>query len=581
MGFESGPNPPARLCPSADSSPPARLLATRPCCGPGPERRPVLGEAPRFHTQAKGKNVRLDGHSRRATRRNSFCNGVTFTQRPIRLYEQVRLRLVAVRPGWSGALRFGFTAHDPSLMSAQDIPKYACPDLVTRPGYWAKALPENLALRDTVLAYWADRHGRVFYSVNDGEPVLFHCGVAVGGPLWALIDVYGITDEVQLLETMPDGDKAPHIKGDPAFSDGLLCARERVRGHADARAPRPGPLQRLPAAQEPHAANFDNNELENNQVVAKLGHLALGRAPGPPRRTPTTRPPPSPRAPRLLLPASRRRCSGRPALPHDAGPRREPVVDPLPARPPTPYLVSPDARCGPGRASRGGGPPGLAARRWLSASRRATRARCGPPSCPPTPRRAARPKGVLGGGARRPVRAAATAPAITLRPGGDVLLGVKGARAPACFAWTPRRRSGLLLRPARGAAGQLRLLGTLQSSPATTSPSGSLSGSQDDSDSDMAFSVNQSSSASESSLVTAPSSPLSPPVSPVFPPPELAGSKNGECTVCFDGEVDTVIYTCGHMCLCYSCGLRLKRQARACCPICRRPIKDVIKIYRP
>lgn len=84
-------------------------------------------------------------------------------------------------------------------MSAQDIPKYACPDLVTRPGYWAKALPENLALRDTVLAYWADRHGRVFYSVNDGEPVLFHCGVAVGGPLWALIDVYGITDEVQLL----------------------------------------------------------------------------------------------------------------------------------------------------------------------------------------------------------------------------------------------------------------------------------------------------------------------------------------------------------------------------------------------
>ena len=143
--------------------------------------------------------MRLDGHSRRATRRNSFCNGVTFTQRPIRLYEQVRLRLVAVRPGWSGALRFGFTAHDPSLMSAQDIPKYACPDLVTRPGYWAKALPENLALRDTVLAYWADRHGRVFYSVNDGEPVLFHCGVAVSGPLWALIDVYGITDEVQLL----------------------------------------------------------------------------------------------------------------------------------------------------------------------------------------------------------------------------------------------------------------------------------------------------------------------------------------------------------------------------------------------
>lgn len=182
--------------------------------------------------------MRLDGHSRRATRRNSFCNGVTFTQRPIRLYEQVRLRLVAVRPGWSGALRFGFTVHDPSLMSPQDIPKYACPDLVTRPGYWAKALPENLALRDTVLAYWVDRHGRVFYSVNDGEPVLFHCGVAVGGPLWALIDVYGITDEVQLLGRSLSpaiGGRASSHPGDGAlrlgahfFTEGSLARRGAV-----------------------------------------------------------------------------------------------------------------------------------------------------------------------------------------------------------------------------------------------------------------------------------------------------------------------------------------------------------------
>ncbi|XP_014641698.1 PREDICTED: E3 ubiquitin-protein ligase NEURL1B [Ceratotherium simum simum] len=463
-----------------DSGPPARLLATRPCCGPGPERRPVLGEAPRFHAQAKGKNVRLDGHSRRATRRNSFCNGVTFTQRPIRLYEQVRLRLVAVRPGWSGALRFGFTAHDPSLMSAQDIPKYACPDLVTRPGYWAKALPENLALRDTVLAYWADRHGRVFYSVNDGEPVLFHCGVAVGGPLWALIDVYGITDEVQLLES--------------AFADTLPPARlSQARFSAC-----------LPPSSH-DAANFDNNELENNQVVAKLGSLFVE--------------------------------VGRPGL---AAPGA---------------LAFGITSCDPGGlrpAELPADPDALLDRKeyWVVA-------RAGP---------------VPSGG---------DALSFTLRPGGDVLLGVNGRPRGRLLCVDTTQALWAFFAVRGGAAGQLRLLGTLQSSPATTSPSGSLSGSQDDSDSDMAFSVNQSSSASESSLVTAPSSPLSPPVSPVFSPPEPAGSKNGECTVCFDGEVDTVIYTCGHMCLCHSCGLRLKRQARACCPICRRPIKDVIKIYRP
>lgn len=536
-----------------DSSPPARLLATRPCYGPGPERRAVLGEAPRFHAQAKGKNVRLDGHSRRATRRNSFCNGVTFTQRPIRLYEQVRLRLVAVRPGWSGALRFGFTAHDPSLMSAQDIPKYACPDLVTRPGYWAKALPENLALRDTVLAYWADRHGRVFYSVNDGEPVLFHCGVAVGGPLWALIDVYGITDEVQLLES--------------TFADTLTPLR---LGQAR--------LSACPAPGSHDAANFDNNELENNQVVAKLGHLALGRpdASVPCVARERARPASSPalldaelrfhatRGPDVSLSADRKlACAPRP----EGG--RTLVFSERPLRPGESLCVEV-------------GRPGLAAPAAVA---------FGITSCDPGALRSselpADPAALLDRkeywvvARAGPVPSGGDALSFTLQPGGDVLLAVNGRPRGRLLCVDTSQALWAFFAVRGGVAGQLRLLGTLQSSPETTTPSGSFSGSQDDSDSDMTFGVNQSSSASESSLVTAPSSPLSPPVSPAFSAPEPAGSRNGECTVCFDSEVDTVIYTCGHMCLCHSCGLRLRRQARACCPICRRPIKDVIKIYRP
>ncbi|MXQ95222.1 hypothetical protein E5288_WYG006114 [Bos mutus] len=501
------------------SSPPARLLATRPCCGPGPERRPVLGEAPRFHAQAKGKNVRLDGHSRRATRRNSFCNGVTFTQLPIRLYEQVRLRLVAVRPGWSGALRFGFTAHDPSLMSAQDIPKYACPDLVTRPGYWAKALPENLALRDTVLAYWADRHGRVFYSVNDGEPVLFHCGVAVGGPLWALIDVYGITDEVQLL-----GEEGSAKSCTPVP---LLLAPFSLK-------------KPFPQALEwrPHAVL--------RQPCPSCGQLGSGprqgRCPSSVIRSGLTHPTPLSRSAlalqlRLLLAVA------------PSGAAKPRAVVPI---------LSPGLAPAPSAIARQGG-----ASKWATEER---------------PRRWKENQELWRPGARSRV---ARQESFTLRPGGDVLLGVNGRPRGRLLCVDTTQALWAFFAVRGGAAGQLRLLGTLQSSPATTSPSGSLSGSQDDSDSDMAFSVNQSSSASESSLVTAPSSPLSPPVSPVSSPPELVGSKSSECTVCFDGEVDTVIYTCGHMCLCHGCGLRLKRQARACCPICRRPIKDVIKTYRP
>ncbi|XP_058497282.1 E3 ubiquitin-protein ligase NEURL1 isoform X4 [Solea solea] len=77
---------------------------------------------------------------------------------------------------------------------------------------------------------------------------------------------------------------------------------------------------------------------------------------------------------------------------------------------------------------------------------------------------------------------------------------------------------------------------------------------------------------------TTPSSPISLPKSPTFP--SGRGPWSDECSICYENTVDTVIYACGHMCLCYTCGLKLKKMSNACCPICRRQIKDIIKTYR-
>jgi hypothetical protein len=52
-----------------------------------------------------------------------------------------------------------------------------------------------------------------------------------------------------------------------------------------------------------------------------------------------------------------------------------------------------------------------------------------------------------------------------------------------------------------------------------------------------------------------------------------------ECSICFEQAVDSVLYTCGHMCTCYDCALIVKKKGQLC-PICRKEIKDVIKIYR-
>jgi len=51
-----------------------------------------------------------------------------------------------------------------------------------------------------------------------------------------------------------------------------------------------------------------------------------------------------------------------------------------------------------------------------------------------------------------------------------------------------------------------------------------------------------------------------------------------QCLICLDKPVDTVLYQCGHMCLCYGCGMQLKQRG-AHCPVCRAPIRDIIKAY--
>ena len=100
---------------------------------------------------------------------------------------------------WSGALRLGFTSKDPSRINPDSLPKYACPDLVSQSGFWAKALPEEFANEGSVIAFWVDKKGRVFYRINESSPMLFFSGVRTTEPLWALIDVYGLTRGVQLL----------------------------------------------------------------------------------------------------------------------------------------------------------------------------------------------------------------------------------------------------------------------------------------------------------------------------------------------------------------------------------------------
>ncbi|KAI9853166.1 MAG: hypothetical protein M1838_000022 [Thelocarpon superellum] len=47
------------------------------------------------------------------------------------------------------------------------------------------------------------------------------------------------------------------------------------------------------------------------------------------------------------------------------------------------------------------------------------------------------------------------------------------------------------------------------------------------------------------------------------------------CQICYEGEMDSLFYDCGHVCACLACAKRLST-----CPVCRRDVLGVVKIYR-
>lgn len=58
-------------------------------------------------------------------------------------------------------------------------------------------------------------------------------------------------------------------------------------------------------------------------------------------------------------------------------------------------------------------------------------------------------------------------------------------------------------------------------------------------------------------------------------------NQNSECTVCFDNPINSVLYRCGHMCMCHPCAMKHWYGINgSACPICRAPIVDVIRTFK-
>ncbi|XP_027707228.1 E3 ubiquitin-protein ligase NEURL1 isoform X1 [Vombatus ursinus] len=530
-------------------------------CQPAPQGGSLPATPLLFHPHTKGSQILMDLSHKAVKRQASFCNAITFSNRPVLIYEQVRLKITKKQCCWSGALRLGFTCKDPSRINPDTLPKYACPDLVSQSGFWAKALPEEYANEGNIIAFWVDKKGRVFYRVNDSAAMLFFSGVRTADPLWALVDVYGLTRGVQLLESEivpPDclrprsftAIRRPSLRRDPEDTrlSVSLCDLNVQDGSFQAAAMAASACSipqnslnsqnchSLPPQLERdlrfHQLRGAHIKILDEQTVARLEHA---------------------REERTLVFTSRPLRVGETIFVK--------VNKSNTSRPGTlSYGVT---TCDPGTLR----PSDLPYNPEALVDRKEFWAVCRVPG-------PLHSGDILG---------------FMVTADGELHLSHNGAAAGMQLCVDVSQPLWMLFN-LHGAITQIRVLGStilaergvpsLPSSPASspTSPTGLCSRL-----SDPLLSACSSGPPGSSLSGTAPNSPVSLPESPLSPGPGLGpgpGPWSDECTICYENTVDTVIYTCGHMCLCYSCGLRLKKTVHACCPICRRVIKDIIKTYR-
>ncbi|GMR62740.1 hypothetical protein PMAYCL1PPCAC_32935 [Pristionchus mayeri] len=152
-----------------------------------------------FHS-IHGTNVSLQKSGRLARRHESFCKGLAFSNRPIGIDENVCIKQCEVATNWSGVLRFGLTNIDPETYRNTQVPKFACPDLSSKEGYWAKALPERYSVEGNILHFYVNAEGELYYGINGQQKGLFLMGINTTLPLWVIVDIYGNSTAVEFID---------------------------------------------------------------------------------------------------------------------------------------------------------------------------------------------------------------------------------------------------------------------------------------------------------------------------------------------------------------------------------------------
>ncbi|XP_051935841.1 E3 ubiquitin-protein ligase NEURL1-like [Hippocampus zosterae] len=555
---------------------------------PSKHVRPTASQPPLlFHPTAKGSQIIIDESQRAVRRKGSFCNAVAFSNRSVAVNEVVRLKITENYQDWQGALRIGFTTQDPSCLDPKKLPRYSCPDLALRSGFWAKPLPEELLKRDTVISFWVTMKGRVHYRINGSTSTRLFKKVNALLPLWVLVDVYGKTKGVQFLDSealTPEVSKMtssdPQVKIQKKSRHRQLPVNMDMDEDGSEEDDHDGhrPVDHMP--QNSHNLRLSvrgselpeplDNQLRLHYVHGEhVGltdpHTAVMRKHQGPDRTLvfTSRPPDHGESVFVML-----QTTGSAELSYGVT-----ACDPATLRPQD--LPADLVRL-------------LDRSEFWAFDDLSTQLF---------------DEDILG---------------FEVNAAGEIVVNRNGVSLGVQLCVDNSTPLWMFFAPHKNIT-QLKIFGLSSHSdvqPPQRSPlsMNNTAASNANIPSDGPPNSSHSSSATGSSVTTnqllqlilSPRSPAltkpnvvlpptrnnkfsSPPPtemeesaspsSPISPAPPGSPKVFDDCAICCDGAADTALYDCGHLCLCYTCALKLK-QDQASCPMCRKPIRDIIKTYR-
>ena len=156
----------------------------------------------RFHSRCHGKNVTLSEDRSVATRTGGFNHGIAYGDTRVDASQRVTFEIKTMSKARSGALRYGFTNHDPDCINPDNLPDYVIPNLTGLAGNWAKVLQECNAKPGFILTYYYTEQREVVTFINNEHfdtTVLSEGALDISKPVWVLVDVYGCSECVRLI----------------------------------------------------------------------------------------------------------------------------------------------------------------------------------------------------------------------------------------------------------------------------------------------------------------------------------------------------------------------------------------------